>query len=357
MARTAYAILSTENLIHNLSVIKKHVPQSKIIAMVKANAYGHGLRSVSQRLDGYVDGFGVASIDEAMALRKVHVKKPLILMEGIFERSECLQASVERFDIVIHNKQQLEWCLKCQHPLSVWLKVDTGLGRLGISLQDVDSFYQTLLNTEHIQKPIRILSHFACADDKNHALNARQMDAFHQIQQKYKAEYSLCNSGGIFNFPECAYDYVRPGLSLYGISPFLDVSAHDLGLKPVMTLESSLIAIHDKRAGETLGYGARYTCPKDMRIGVIAFGYGDGYPISAKDGTPILVNQKRCTLVGRVSMDMMMVDLSACRDAQIGDTVTLWGDALPLEDVVQHTQEISWSMLTSIQNRVKFLWK
>ncbi|CAO5676571.1 MAG: Alanine racemase [Holosporales bacterium] len=356
MPRTAYAILSTQNLIHNVHEIKKRVHDSKIIAMVKANAYGHGLRSVSMRLDSHVDAFGVAAIDEALALRKVHVKKPILLMEGIFERSECLIASTEGFEIVIHNQQQLDWCIKSTHPLKVWIKVDTGLGRLGIPHDMVHKFYQDLKNADHIHPEIGILSHFACADIKDHPLNQKQIDMFLNIKKTCDAHFSLCNSAGIFIFANQAHDYVRPGLSLYGISPFCDLTSKDLGLKPVMTLQSSLISVHDKKKGDSLGYGARYICHHDMRVGVIAFGYGDGYPISAQDGTPVLVNKTRCPLVGRVSMDMMMVDLTACPQAEIGDTVTLWGTDLLLEEVVQFTNEIPWSMLTSIQNRVKFLW-
>lgn len=356
MPRTAYAILSTQNLIHNINEIKKRVNGSKIIAMVKANAYGHGLRSVSMRLDDHINAFGVAAIDEALALRKVHVKKPILLMEGIFERSECLIASTEDFEIVIHNQQQLDWCLKSTHPLKVWIKVDTGLGRLGIPQEAVQDFYQALKNADHIHSNIGILSHFACADIKDHPLNQKQIDAFLSLKTLCDGHFSLCNSAAIYAYPGQAHDYVRPGLSLYGISPFQDLTSKDLGLKPVMTLQSSLISVHDKKKGDSLGYGARYVCLQDMRVGVVAFGYGDGYPISAQDGTPVLVNKTLCPLVGRVSMDMMMVDLTPCPQAEIGDTVTLWGEDLLLEEVVKSTNEIPWSMLTSIQNRVKFLW-
>ena len=358
MSRTAIAILSTENLLHNLTVIRKAAPTSKIIAMVKANAYGHGLRSVSSRLSAHVDLLGVASIDEALALRKAGIKTGILLAEGVFEASELVIAATQKFSVVFHHPHQLEWLKKsaCPLPIQAWLKINTGMGRLGFDLEDAKKAYIQLTANPQIAKPLRIMSHFACSDDLSHPLNQQQIIAFKNFIKDTTAEYSFCNSGAIFNFPDCHYDYVRPGLALYGGAAIKGLTSQSLNLKPVMTLQSSLIAIQQMQKGATLGYGARYTCAESMPVGVVALGYGDGYPITAKDGTPVLVNNIECPLVGRISMDMLTVDLRPCKQAAVGDPVILWGQGLPIERIVEHTQNISWDLLTGVQHRVKFLW-
>lgn len=356
MSRPTFAILSTKNLLHNLSVIKNLIKPAKIIAMVKANAYGHGIRSVALRLNEQVDLFGVASIDEALALRKVGIKTPILLMQGVFEPNELLIASTERFHVVFHNKEQIEFLKKSYLPipLQAWIKVNTGMGRLGFNSEEVDFFYKELLKCQ--TESVKILSHFSCSEDLKSPFNKKQINLFEQLAKHINTEYSLCNSGGIFHFPDTYYHYVRPGISLYGVSPIKDKIGADLNLKPVMTLQTSITAVKMLKKGDYIGYGARYRCPEDMPIGIVAFGYGDGYPITAKDGTPVLVNNTLCSLVGRVSMDMMTVDLRACPSTQVGDPVILWGDQLPIERVATYTMTIPWEMLTSIQHRVKFLW-
>lgn len=359
MSRSAIAYLSTKNLHHNLDIIRLKAPTSQIIAVVKANAYGHGIRAVSQRLHNVVYAFGVASIDEALIIRSVGIKTPVLLMEGVFEPSELEEASREGFEVVFHSPHQIEWLKRfnLKQPIIAWLKVNTGLARLGVNHDDVKKHYDTLMASQNIIKPVRIISHFACADIPNHSLNQVQINRFKKIVQQYDTYYSLCNSAGLFNYPEQHYQFIRPGVCLYGVSPFDSASAQNLNLKPVMTLKTSLIAINQLKKGDFVGYGAQYTCDEDMPVGVVAFGYGDGYPFTAQNGTPILINDTRCPLVGRVAMDMLMVDLRPCKvPPSIGDTVTLWGEDLPLEDVVHHTQDITWNMITSIQNRVKFVW-
>lgn len=365
MSRSAVAVLSTENLLHNLKIIKAKAPGAKIIAMVKANAYGHGLRSVSGRLAPHVDILGVASIDEAMALRQIGITLPILLIEGVFEANELQIAATQGFEVVFHENIQIEWlrALPVSIPLiTAWLKVDTGMGRLGFSLSEAPETYKQLSKSPHITQPIRVLSHFACADEPDHSLNTRQMALFNTLAQNLheaNAPLSLANSAGIFQFPEAHHQFVRPGIALYGASPLANTiakTAADLGLKPVMTLKTQIIAIRQMAKGSALGYGARYTCPEDMPVGVIAFGYGDGYPRTAKDGTPILVNQTRCGLVGRVSMDMITVDLRSCPNAKVGDSVILWGEGLPVETVAEYTEQVCYDLLTGVQNRVKFHW-
>ena len=360
MGRATLAILSTENLLHNLNIIKQQAPSSKIIAMVKANAYGHGLRSVALRLQEHVYSFGVASIDEALALRKAGVKTSITLMEGVFEPNELLIASCEGFQVVFHTMEQFDWLQDLAYlpvPIQAWLKVDTGMNRLGFSMSDAWTYRRLILSNSKVIQPLGCMSHLACADEIDHPLNQVQINNFLKLGEVYQGLKSLCNSAAIFSLPKYHYDVVRPGISLYGVSPFVNRSAQELGLKPVMTLQTRLIAVRVVNSGSTIGYGARYVCSGGSRlIGVIAVGYGDGYPRSARDGTPVLVNGQRCQIVGRVSMDMITIDLTACSEAKVGDQVILWGEGLPLEEVARHTDCIPYEMLTAVQSRVKFYW-
>ena len=358
MGRSAVAILSTENLLHNMRLIKEKVKPAKVIAMVKANAYGHGLRSVASRLSAHADILGVASIDEALALRQAGIHTPIMLAEGVFDRTELVLASTENFHVVFHTIDQLDWLDKiyCPVPLRAWIKINTGMGRLGFTCDQFPLAYKRLKESTHTQKPLHLMSHFACADDHHHPLNAEQIKNFYQLTQSFEGKYSLCNSAAIFHFPDHYYDYVRPGLALYGVSPLPGICAQELGLKPVMTLQTTLISVQTYEKDTPIGYGARYRCPEKMPVGVVAFGYGDGYPITTKDNAPILVNMRECGVVGRVSMDMLTVDLRNCPTAQVGDPVVLWGEGLPIEKVADHTHNITWDMLTGVQHRVKFLW-
>jgi alanine racemase len=359
MSRVAKAILSTDNLLHNLEVIKQKSQNCKVIAMIKANAYGHGLRSTAQRLENHVYSFGVASIDEALELRKIGIKIPITLMAGAFEPDDLLVASCQNFHVIFHDQTQIDWLRdqELPNPLNIWLKIDTGMGRLGFSLDKAQEKYQELSKLKQVASPINIISHLACADEKNHPLNHRQVDNFNNFIKNYPdGNKSLANSATIFNFSDNLYDIVRPGLSLYGFSPIDGVSASDLGLKPVMTLKTKLINVETFKKGHKIGYGARFECPEDMKIGIVAIGYGDGYPRTAKDTTPVLVNGVRCSLAGRVSMDMVNIDLRNYPDAKVGDVVTLWGEGLPLEEVAIHTDNVSYDIICAIQHRVKFLW-
>jgi alanine racemase len=358
MGRSAIAILSTENLLHNLRVLKQRAGSAKVIAMVKANAYGHGIRSVALRLEGHADLLGVASIDEALILRQVGVGTPIILMQGVFERGELPVAAEHDFHVVFNNAAQLKWLgdLSLSRPLTAWIKINTGMGRLGFKMEDARCAYEMLFEDKNTLKPIKIMSHFACADEIDHPLNQMQIQNFKEFSANIQTELSLANSAAIFNFPQYSFDYVRPGIALYGVSPIKSKLAADYGLKPVMLLRTNLVSVQYLPKGSTVGYMASYTCPQDMFVGIAALGYGDGYPISAKTGTPVIVNDARCSLIGRISMDMMAVDLTNCPNAKLYDSVTLWGDNLPIEEVAKHTADITWSMLTGVQHRVKFTW-
>ena len=358
MSRLAIATLSKENLLHNFEVIRKRSGGREVMAMIKANAYGHGLRSTAMRLDDYVYSFGVASVDEALALRKVGIKKPITLMSGAFEPEDINLASENNFQLIFHEKTQLEWLDKAEitTPVKIWFKIDTGMGRLGFSLDEAEEIYAKLKNHPKVIKPIGIISHIACADENNNSLNQVQLDNFRNFIKDKKGPKSLVNSAGVFNFADDLYDIVRPGLALYGISPLIGKTANELDLKPVMTLQTKLVAVSNHKKGSSIGYGSRFICPEDMQVGVIAMGYGDGYPRTAKDGTPVLVNDKKCKLVGRVSMDMLTIDLRDCKQAKVGDPVILWGEGLPIEEIAQYTNNIPYDIICGVQHRVKFYW-
>lgn len=352
------AILSTEALLHNVSIIRRQAPSSTLWAMVKANAYGHGLRSVSLRLEAHVDQLAVACIEEAYALRSVGITKPIVLIQGVSEPHQLARASHENFHVVFHDPMQLEWLRTSPPlaPLTAWLKINTGLGRLGFSSDHAERAYETLHMSPAVHQPIGIMSHFACADVKNHPLNYQQIDRFTTFIRDRPGPKSFCNSAGIFCFPDQHYDVVRAGIALYGISPLANCAADTLGLKPVMTLQTRLIAVRHALQGSTIGYGARYMCPENMPIGVIALGYGDGLARTTRDGAPVMVNGVRCEFAGKVSMDMATIDLRNCPTARVGDLVTVWGEGLPAEEMATYTNLSPYDMLTGVQNRVKFHW-
>lgn len=358
MARKTLCTLSTANLLHNLAVIKTQAPRAKIMAMVKANAYGHGLRSVAQRLEGHVDALGVASIDEALALRQAGVKTPITLIEGVFTPEELRLAAEQNFTTVFHSDHQIRWLDETQLPvkLHAWLKINTGMGRLGFSMKTALPALQALSDNPSIDQPVGIISHFACADEPTRALNQKQITAFRAFTHDLKGEKSFCNSAALLAFPQMHYDWVRPGLSLYGASPLAGSTAASLGLKPVMTFQTELIAIQHFTRGDNVGYGASFTCPEDMRVGIASIGYGDGYPRLVREGTAVLINGARCPIIGRISMDMTVVDLRACATAAVGDKVTLWGEGLPVEALAATSDRVAYDLLTGVQNRVKFVW-
>lgn len=358
MARLAIATLSRDNLLHNLEVIKNASKNREIMAMIKANAYGHGLRSTALRLDGKVYSFGVASVDEGLALRKVGIKGPVTLMSGAFEAEDISLASENDFELIFHNFEQINWLNNASitKPIKAWIKVNTGMGRLGFSENLAYEVHNSLSQSTKLVKPIGIISHLACADEPINPMNQIQIDNFRNFSKDFSGPKSLCNSAGIFIFEDDLYDIVRPGIALYGISPILGKTASEFGLKPVMTLRTGLVAVTNRDANSYIGYGSRFSCPENMPVGVIAIGYGDGYPRSARDGTPVLVNGVKCQIAGRVSMDMITIDLRNCPDAKVGDPVVLWGDGLPIEEVAKHTDNVPYDIICGVQQRVKFFW-
>ncbi|WP_286235869.1 alanine racemase [Thalassotalea sediminis] len=352
--RSATATIDLAALQQNYSAIKKQAPNSKILAVLKANAYGHGLERIAKALP-QADAFGVARIEEALALRADGIVKPIVLLEGFFTAQDLPILAVNNLQTIVHNEQQLAAIVNARldEPLKVWLKVDTGMHRLGINPHQFESFYQQLLASKNVQDDIIIMSHLGCADDCADPATLQQLNTFTQLTAPLDIERSLSNSAGIWAWPACHYDWVRPGLMLYGVSPMInDVSNSTHNIMPVMTLQAGVIAIRAIKAGETVGYGSAWKSEIDTTIGVIAIGYGDGYPRHAPNGTPVLLNGRRVPLVGRVSMDMITVDLGQHSQDKVGDIATLWGQSLSVAEVAQYATTIPYELLCNISKRV-----
>ncbi|MFQ5995596.1 MAG: alanine racemase [Acidiferrobacterales bacterium] len=352
MTRPARALIDAQALRHNLDRVRQAAPQSKIMAVLKANGYGHGLISVARVLLE-AHAFAVASFDEALTLRNAGVAHPTCLLEGFFDDAELGALNHYRFATVVHHESQLRRLERAAqpYPFDVWLKIDTGMHRIGFSPERVQAVLERLRQCRCVGR-IRLMSHLANADDANDSTTTEQIARFTKLAKDSDMERSLANSAGILAWPGSHLDWVRPGIMLYGVSPLLDRTAEDLELQPAMTLTSQLIAVNRQRKGERVGYGGEWTCPEDMLVGVVAMGYGDGYPRHAPGQTPVLINGKRVPLIGRVSMDMITVDLRNQPDAKAGDPVVLWGKGLSVEEVAKRAGTIGYELLARMPARV-----
>ncbi|CAK0779252.1 alanine racemase 1 [Gammaproteobacteria bacterium] len=358
MTRPTQAVIDRAALRHNLARVRAVAPGRQVMAIVKANAYGHGLARVARFFcdDGCadVDAFGVACLEEAKILRAAGVEHPITLLEGVFEPEEYHDAARLGLTVVIHHLWQIEALESAvlPTPVSVWLKVDTGMHRLGLPLEEVSEAWRRLQACRGVLSPVGLMTHFACADERNSPTTAGQLARFREVVAGLPGEWCLANSAAILSDPAGHGQWVRPGLMLYGVSPFSGESAASLGLRPVMQFTSRLIAIHTIRRGEAVGYGGSWVCTADTVVGTVAAGYADGYPRYAPSGTPVLVNGRLAPLVGRVSMDMLCVDLSNHPDAQIGNPVLLWGEGLPVEEIATAAGTIPYELLCHIAPRV-----
>lgn len=350
MTRPLYAQIDTAALRHNLSVARKHAGASRIMAVVKANGYGHDIARVAQGL-GDADGFAVASLEEAIALRDLGWKKPILLLEGIFAADEIALCVEHRLSLIVHHREQIDMlrAARLEQPLAVFLKLNSGMNRLGFRPHE---YARALADIQSIPMLSDIIqtSHFATADES--AGVAEQLAIIRACFAAAPYPTSMANSAALFRYPAGRGDWVRPGIALYGASPFADRTAAALQLQPVMTLRSEVIATQTLRAGEKLGYGQLWTADKPSRIGVVACGYADGYPRHATTGTPILVNGQRTRTLGRVSMDMLFADLTGLDGVGVGSTVVLWGKDLPVETVAQAAGTISYELLCARALRV-----
>ena len=349
------AVINLSACRHNLSVAKKAAPESKCIAVIKANGYGHGMVEIANALNE-ADAFAVARIEEAITLREAGITLPVLLLEGFTSANELALAQKYQLDCVIHSEPQVQLLEQSTgEAITVVVKIDSGMHRLGFDPDDVSTSVLKLEKCDCVNKPVKFMTHFSTADDKQDDKTLHQIEAFYKsIEEFSNNEVSLANSAGILGWPQSYAAWNRPGIMLYGVSPFINSTASDHLLKPVMTLQSHLVSVKEIKEGEAIGYGGTYVCEKDMSVGIVAIGYGDGYPRHAKTGTPVLVNDKICSLLGRVSMDMICVDLSKQPDAKVNDEVILWGDGLPVEVVAEHSDTIGYDLLCGVTKRVEF---
>lgn len=351
--KAATASIDLTALQHNLTTIKKLAPNSHVMAVVKANAYGHGLRHIAEHAS-LADAFGVARIEEALQLRASGIVKPILLLEGFYSAEDLPVLETNNIQTVVHCIEQLEALERAtlSTPVVTWLKIDTGMHRLGVRPEDYPEFIDRLNRCENVAKPLKFISHFGCADELGNSITREQTDLFYAMTAEQQGERSLAASAGILAWPQSHLDWVRPGIIMYGVSPFSDKTASELGFRPLMTLRSHLIAVRTVKVGESVGYGAAWTSPRDTKIGVIAIGYGDGYPRTAPNGTPVLVNGRKVPIAGRVSMDMLTVDLGPGAQDAVGDEAVLWGSALPAEEVAAHVGTIAYELVTKLTPRV-----
>jgi alanine racemase len=362
MIPAAYAVLNLDAVQHNLQMVRRNAPDAKIMAVIKANGYGHGLLRIAEALQN-ADAFAVARVDEGIRLRKAGIKNRIAILEGFTCAEELDELVNYRLDAVVHSVTQVEIFENRieQGVCSIWLKLDTGMNRLGFKPKEFNAVFQRLNQCSIIRKPIRLMTHLANADDKQDATTLKQISLFNDtlatLALESLNERSIANSAGILAWTEALTDWVRPGVMLYGISPFPDSIGEHLGLKPVMSLHSRLIAVKPIATGDKVGYAGTWICEEPTTLGVVAVGYGDGYPRYAKAGTPVLVNGQRVPLIGRVSMDMITVDLETQPHALPGDPVTLWGDSLAIEEIAICANTIPYTLVCGVTQRVQIVEK
>ncbi len=356
--KAATALIDTDALCHNIEMIRKMIPNARLWAMIKANAYGHGMLPVANALSSYADGFGVARLKEALALRAHGISNPLLLLEGFCTQADLQHLLEHKIETVVHCLSQLEMLEQAQleKPLNIWIKLDTGMHRLGFRPENVEEAIARLSACSSVASPLNFISHFGCADEKNNPLTIEQINLFSSLTENQKGLKSLAASSGCFLWPNSHFDMVRPGICLYGISPFSNGCGAELGLKAVMTMTSSLIAVREAKKGERIGYGATWTVKENTFLGVVAIGYGDGYPRMAPNGTPVWLNGRKVPIVGRVAMDMLTVDLGALSTDSLGDEVILWGPPLPVEEVARHIGTIGYELVTNLTSRVEYVY-
>jgi|CoawatStandDraft_6_1074263.scaffolds.fasta_scaffold00951_9 alanine racemase len=344
--RPLKATINHQALLRNLDHIKTIANKSKVMSVLKANAYGHSLLDVAKTLNAS-DGFAVLSINEAMQLRENNFKQTILLLEGFFDKDEVNIASELRINVTIHNERQIELInqVKPIFPINIHLKINTGMNRLGFMPDEINYLLESLNSNPYIGDII-LMTHFSTADEEEGI--EKQLGIFNLISENYNYPASVANSAAIIRYPESRLDWVRPGIMLYGLSPFEDKTAKDLELIPAMSLTSEIIAIQNIKAGNSLGYGLGFKANKDMTIGIVACGYADGYPRHAKNGTPVAIDGHLSSLVGRVSMDMLYVDLTKIPTSNIGSEVELWGEQVFVDSVAQFSGTVGYELVCAI---------
>lgn len=350
--RAAKVTIDLDALKHNFKQVQKYSANSNIMPVIKANAYGHGMLQVADALDK-ANGFAVAQIDEAIALRDHGINKPITVFQGFADSAQLklmiqynLRPAVSQLWQIDLLELLSDESIATDTVFSIWLKVNTGMGRLGVQPDEVTACWQRLQQIPAIQQ-LGLMMHFANADQPDNSSNLQQLNCFKQLNDETASQTSVSNSAAILSRLYESQDWVRPGIMLYGASPFPDVTAESLGLQAVMNLHAELIAINHLPKGHHVGYGDGWTCPDDMPIGIVNIGYGDGYPRLAPGGTPVMVNRQLTQLIGRVSMDSIAVDLRGIK-AQCGDEVELWGRHVSVDEVALKAGTISYELLCNV---------
>lgn len=353
MGRAATATINLNAFRENYRLAKSVAPAQQAVAIIKADAYGHGAVKLAFALEDEADAFGVACIEEALELREAGIQKPILLLEGFFTEDELPIISENNFWCALHSLEQIDILARAtlSHPINIWLKMDSGMHRLGIMPQHYSQAFEKLKSLKQVAD-IVLMSHFACADDFTSTITAQQIKCFDEISLALNAPVSIANSAATLGHSDARREFQRPGIMLYGATPF--DNPHPLAdqLKAVMTLTSEIIAIRDLHPGDGVGYSHRHICKHSTKVGTVAMGYADGYPRHAKEGTPIIVNGQRTHIIGRVSMDMLTVDLTHVKGVKVGSSVELWGDSLPAAEVALYADTIPYTLFTGITRRV-----
>ena len=353
MSRLIRAVIDAGALRHNLEVIRARAPGARVMAVVKANAYGHGLVQTALALQS-ADAFAVARLEEGVRLRERGVQAPIVLLEGVFGPEQLREARQHRLELVVHDALQVELLEAAGEPHceALWIKIDTGMNRLGFRPEAFRAAHERLCALRPAAGALRLMTHLAAADDPDGYLTGEQLKRFAAATEGIPGERSIANSAGVFGAVAVGGQWVRPGLALYGASPLPNRTAEELGLRPVMRLETSVIAVRRVPRGETVGYGATWRAERETLVAIVAAGYGDGLPRSLPSGTPVCVAGQRVPLVGRVSMDMIAVDVSTLETVGVGTPVTLWGEGIAVEEMAGWAGTIAYELLCGVSERV-----
>lgn len=350
MSRGTRVTVHPNHLRHNLALVQRFAPLCSIWAVVKANAYGHGLVAVARIFAPLSSGLAVATLDEGLILRAEGLTDPILLMEGVVDAGQTQQALDAGLELVIHHQDQISWLAQAQvlAPIRIWLKIDTGMHRLGVT---PDAAVDLLAELEALPQvaSVAVMTHYACADDPSNGMTKEQYQCIAPWLKD--RESSLANSAAVLFWPNYQGAWARPGIMLYGASPSSQQSAASLGLRPTMTLEAPIIALRDLKPGDAVGYGATFRVSSPMRLATLAMGYADGYPRHAPNGTPAAIHGQRIRVVGRISMDLMTVDVTEVATVQLQDLVELWGTTVSVDEVAQASGTIGYELLARLSIR------
>ncbi|MDY0067362.1 MAG: alanine racemase [Steroidobacteraceae bacterium] len=338
---------------NNLGVVRRLAPDSRLLAAVKADGYGHGLIESARALSD-ADAFGVARIGEALALREAGVAHPILLLEGVFSAQDLAEAAAFHLDVAVCSFEQVAMLESFAAPrsLAVWLKIDTGMNRLGISPDRFVDAHSRVSRSPAV-RTLRVMTHLACAERLDDPFTSRQLAAFDEATRSLGLERSIANSAGVIGWPQARLEWVRPGIMLYGVSPMPHTSAAELGLRPAMTLRTRVIAVRALREGDSVGYGCAWRAQRKSRVAIAAIGYGDGYPRTMPNGGPVLVGGREASIAGRVSMDLTAIDVTDLPDVAVGEEVVLFGAGLPVERVAASVGTIGYELLCRVTPRVR----